>query len=112
MVTNVGTGDETVLNEADVPIIDTAVSNQPGWYDGALTPEMLTAGTASGGKDSCQVGRIREYQKVCMVGARSGRDLRAIKDLFRLGLSSTRLLPGAIWAHFGWTPSGSVWALS
>ena len=56
LVTNVGTGDETVLNEADVPIIDTAVSNQPGWYDGALTPEMLTAGTASGGKDSCQVG--------------------------------------------------------
>ena len=54
------TGEQTVLNEVDVPIISNTVANQAGWYNGAITPQMITAGTQEGGKDSCQVNDQHE----------------------------------------------------
>ena len=44
-----------VLNEVDVSIINTTTANQPGWYNGTITEQMLVAGTQAGGKDSCKV---------------------------------------------------------
>ncbi len=42
------------LREVRVPIVSNEVANRPGSYAGAVTPRMLAAGLAAGGKDSCQ----------------------------------------------------------
>ena len=42
------------LHEVDIPIVSNAVANQPQSYNGGITPRMLAAGLAEGGKDSCQ----------------------------------------------------------
>lgn len=42
------------LQEANVPIIDRDTCNQPDYYDGELTVNMLCAGFVAGGVDSCQ----------------------------------------------------------
>ncbi|XP_071804691.1 trypsin-like [Asterias amurensis] len=45
---------EFTLQQVDVPIISNTQCNQPTWYDGHVTDNMICAGYASGGKDSCQ----------------------------------------------------------
>lgn len=42
------------LHEVTVPIVSNEVANQPEAYAGDITPRMLAAGLAAGGKDSCQ----------------------------------------------------------
>jgi len=41
------------LRQAEVPIVDQNLANSPGWLDGGLTLNMLAAGHAGGGGDSC-----------------------------------------------------------
>jgi hypothetical protein len=43
----------TRLQEVDVPVVDLAVANASAEYEGTLTENMLPAGFAEGGKDSC-----------------------------------------------------------
>ena len=43
----------TRLREVDVPIISLATANQPQSYDGTLNANMLPAGYAEGGRDTC-----------------------------------------------------------
>lgn len=48
--------DETgtpVLLHAQVPIMDSAIANQPDFLDGGVTPNMLAAGLEEGGVDTC-----------------------------------------------------------
>jgi len=44
----------TELHEVQVPIVKRSKCNAPESYDGAVTPRMICAGFAAGGKDSCQ----------------------------------------------------------
>lgn len=43
----------TRLQEVDVPVVDLAVANATAAYENTLTENMLPAGFAEGGKDSC-----------------------------------------------------------
>ena len=38
-----------------IPLIETKHCNSEEWYDGQITDNMVCAGYAEGGKDSCQV---------------------------------------------------------
>ncbi|KAM6924877.1 transmembrane protease serine 11D [Xenentodon cancila] len=42
------------LQEAEVELIDRGRCNQPSWYDGNITENMLCAGLESGATDTCQ----------------------------------------------------------
>ena len=42
------------LREMTVPIVANSVANGPFAYDGQVTPRMIAAGFAEGGRDSCQ----------------------------------------------------------
>ena len=42
------------LRQVNVPIVSSAIANQPAAYNGRITSRMLPAGLAAGGKDSCQ----------------------------------------------------------
>jgi hypothetical protein len=50
-----GTGEDfpSALQVASVPVVSLAVANAPGAHDGTLTANMLPAGLAQGGVDSC-----------------------------------------------------------
>ncbi|KAM9299512.1 serine protease hepsin [Gastrophryne carolinensis] len=43
-----------ILQEASVPIISSAVCNQPEYYENQITGKMFCAGYAEGGIDACQ----------------------------------------------------------
>ncbi|XP_078578618.1 chymotrypsin A-like [Branchiostoma floridae x Branchiostoma japonicum] len=49
-----GTGDDTVLRQALVPIIPRDICNRPEYYRGDVTTRMLCAGYDTGGIDSCR----------------------------------------------------------
>nr|UCK81482.1 MASP-related molecule 2-like protein [Arenicola marina] len=49
-----GTGNEQLLNQVNVPVLDTEVCNQREWYGGSITSNMICAGYPEGNKDSCQ----------------------------------------------------------
>jgi hypothetical protein len=42
-----------ILQEADLPVVSLAVANATAAYNGELTPNMLPAGYAAGGVDTC-----------------------------------------------------------
>jgi secreted trypsin-like serine protease len=42
------------LQEVEVPVVSNATCNQPDYYNGLVTANMLCAGYTGGGKDSCQ----------------------------------------------------------
>ncbi len=48
-----GTAFTAELMEVEIPIANFDVANAPASFDGSLTPNMLAAGLASGGIDSC-----------------------------------------------------------
>lgn len=48
------TGKETVLNQVYVPVISRIQCNQPNWYGGQVTDNMICAGFPEGRKDACQ----------------------------------------------------------
>ena len=43
-----------LLHQVEVPIVSTAVCNDPTSYNGDITENMMCAGFAAGGKDACQ----------------------------------------------------------
>ncbi|CAH1246033.1 PLG [Branchiostoma lanceolatum] len=49
-----GTGDDTVLRQALVPVIPREICNRPEYYRGDVTTRMLCAGYDTGGIDSCR----------------------------------------------------------
>ena len=49
------TGDNSVLRQVRVPIIDRNTCNGTDYYGGTVTDVMMCAGYPQGGKDSCQV---------------------------------------------------------
>ena len=60
-----------MLNEVALPILSNEVANQVDWLGSnrggdRVTPEMITAGTPEGGKDSCQVGFDSFYTSKCL----------------------------------------------
>lgn len=42
-----------ILQSVELPIVDQDLANTASWHNGALTANMLAAGYAAGGKDSC-----------------------------------------------------------
>ncbi|XP_078545055.1 transmembrane protease serine 12-like [Lissotriton helveticus] len=52
--TSQGGTSAVLLQEAQVDILSTSLCNKPGWYDGAISSNMICAGYADGGIDSCQ----------------------------------------------------------
>ena len=53
-----------ILREVDLQVME----NDPNWREGILQPEMLVAGTKSGGKDACQVSYRYKvtYYRTCI----------------------------------------------
>ncbi len=49
-----GTEAATILQKAEVPLVDNATCNAKDAYDGAVKPGMMCAGYRDGGIDSCQ----------------------------------------------------------
>ena len=49
-----GTAAATILQKAEVPLVDNATCNAKDAYDGAIKPGMMCAGYREGGIDSCQ----------------------------------------------------------
>ena len=43
----------SILQETEVPIVSNATANEPWSYDGEVTANMLAAGNAGGGEDTC-----------------------------------------------------------
>lgn len=48
------TGNESLLNQVYVPVVSRIQCNEPNWYAGQLTDNMICAGYPEGRKDSCQ----------------------------------------------------------
>ncbi len=42
------------LQEVELPVVDREICNAPEAYDGSITENMLCAGYAQGGEDSCK----------------------------------------------------------
>jgi secreted trypsin-like serine protease len=42
-----------ILQSVELPIVDQVLANSASWHNGALTANMMAAGLAAGGKDSC-----------------------------------------------------------
>ncbi len=49
-----GTAAATILQKAEVPLVDSATCNANDAYGGAIKPGMTCAGYCEGGIDSCQ----------------------------------------------------------
>ena len=49
------TGNDKVLNQVRLPIVDKNTCNSRSYYDGRITSAMICAGYAEGGRDACQV---------------------------------------------------------
>ncbi|KAK2175431.1 hypothetical protein NP493_733g01022 [Ridgeia piscesae] len=51
------TGNDKVLNQVRLPIVDKNTCNSRSYYDGRITSAMICAGYAEGGRDACQPKR-------------------------------------------------------
>ena len=56
-----------LLNQVSLPIVSQEVCRQPDWYGDSVTDDMMCAGYAQGGKDTCNVRSCRMDRNVSYV---------------------------------------------